>query len=171
ECVDGPRGRAETYLVDDVRSFVVEHYGTRASGRSWIVGGFSEGGTCAITLALRHPDAFAGFLDFGGDARPNASSPQRSMVRLFGGDGRAMAEHDPVVLLAHIHGSAPAAWFEVGTSDRGPLDAARRLATASRDAGADTCLVVRPGGHNFDFWRDSFRHALPWAAGVVGFGD
>ena len=25
-----------------------------------------------------------------------------------------------------------------------------------------THLVVRSGRHNFTFWSDSFRHALPW---------
>ena len=56
--------------------------------------------------------------------------------------------NDPAVLLAHLHGSVPAAWFEVGTADRGPLDAARHLAAASRGAGAQTCLVLRsPDAH------------------------
>ena len=168
ECVDGPRGQAETYLVDDVRTFVNDNYNTESSRQGWMVGGFSEGGTCAITLALRHPEAFAGFLDFAGDARPNVASSRPALVALFGGDVQAMAQHDPAALLARMRGDSTAAWFEVGSHDRGPLDAARQLAAASQADGAPTCLVVRGGGHNFDFWRSSLRDALPWAAGVEG---
>src|SRR4051794_4453606 len=54
ECVDGPRGASETYLTVDVPRFVHAAFGTEATG--WGILGYSEGGTCALTLSLRHPD-------------------------------------------------------------------------------------------------------------------
>src|SRR5258705_5352723 len=30
--------------------------------RSWAIAGFSEGGTCAFELSVRHPDVYGGFL-------------------------------------------------------------------------------------------------------------
>ncbi len=53
ECVDGPRGHAETYLTVDIPAYVSHTFGTATGGASWAIMGYSEGGTCALTLALR----------------------------------------------------------------------------------------------------------------------
>ncbi len=45
ECVDGPRGNAESYLAHDVVADVAARFGARSD--HWGVIGYSEGGTCA----------------------------------------------------------------------------------------------------------------------------
>lgn len=168
ECVDGPRGNAETYLMDDVPGFMAARFGVPDERAAWVVAGSSAGGTCALTLALGHPDRVAGFADFSGDDGPNVGSRRHTVDALFDGSEAAYRAHHPGHLLASHRYDGTAAWFEVGTGDHRPLAAARDLAPRVAAAGADVCLVDRPGGHDFRFWASSFRHALPWAATVLG---
>jgi len=149
-CADTATGNVETYLTDDVPAFVQAQFSTRAPGSSWAVVGHSAGGTCAMTLALRHPGLFATFADFGGSG--------------IGAD----AEHDPALLLRT--GALPglAGWFQVGGADPAS-GAARLLAPLAAAAGVQTCLVVTPGaGAGPATWSLAFADALPWLAARVG---
>jgi len=166
ECVDGPRGNAETYVVDDVRRFVIDHYGATSDPRSWAVGGLSEGGTCALVLSLRHPGLFGSFLDFGGEIAPTIAGPE--LADLYGGNRQALVAHLPTHLLDHQAHPGLAAWFEVGLGDRSARVAARRLAPLVVAAGGQACFVERTGGHNFIFWHEALRHSLPWIVSRLG---
>ena len=141
-------------------------------GLNWGLVGLSAGGTCAMTLALRHPDRFASFADFGGDASPNLGGRDRTIDQLYGGDATAWAAHDPATLLAA--GSTDRsydgmrAWFEVGRGDTGPRRAAEELSEAAETAGIDTTLVVRAGGHSYAFWRTAFAGAFDWMCESIG---
>ncbi len=167
ECVDGPRGNAETYLVDDVRDYVVDHFDAAPAASKWGILGYSEGGTCALTLALRHPDRFAAFVDLAGDLRPSVGSRSRTVGSLYGGNDAQWTAHDPLTLLGERSFSL-AGWFEVGRDDRGHdptpvVDAARR-------AGVAVESHTTGGGHDFGFVSRALTEALPWLAGVLGIG-
>jgi S-formylglutathione hydrolase FrmB len=164
ECVDSPLGNVETYLTLDLPGAVVARLGTRPPGRAWAVAGLSEGGSCALMLALRHPDLFTAFGDYSGLAGPRVGDTNAdtasTISELFGGSRQAFEAHEPADLLAdpgtrfHDLGG----WFEVGSADADPLAAARQLAPMAARAGIDTCLVVVPGGgHTFDVWRPAFQ--------------
>lgn len=164
ECVDGPNGNAETYLIADVRREVIHRFHAAVDAKHWAIIGSSEGGTCAITLALRHPDLFATFADFGGDVSPNFGSKRTSLKALFGGNETTRRSYDPVWLLQHrsLMFANSTGLFDVGSDDQGPLRAARRIVAVATTAGLDVNLTVRPGRHNFRYWRGSFQRTLPW---------
>ncbi len=168
ECVDGPRGSAETYLTVDVRRWAVARLGISADPGRWAVAGLSEGGTCALTLVLRHPDLFQTFADFSGELAPSSDPPARTLPDLFGGSAADLQAHQPLALLAHRPYPELAGWFEVGENDPGPLAAARRLVPAAQAAGIETRLTTRPGVHNFAFWSSAFEDTLPWLATRLG---
>ena len=173
ECVDSPRGRVETYLTVDVPAAVRANLGTVAPGPGWAIAGLSEGGTCAIMLALRHPDLFATFGDFSGLAGPRVGETNAdtadTVTQLFGGSTQEFAAHEPAALLAGTRFPRTGAWFQVGALDPEPLAATRQLAPLAAGAGIDTCLVVVPGGgHTFDVWSAAFRQSLPWLAARLG---
>jgi S-formylglutathione hydrolase FrmB len=174
ECVDGPAGRAETYLTGDVPAFVREVFHTAAPGRDWAVAGLSEGGSCALMLALRHPTQFETFGDYAGLAGPRSGDTNAdtasAVTTLFAGSSVAFAAHEPAVLL-HRRFPALAGWFEVGDADGEPLAAARSLVPQARQAGITACEVVVPGGgHTFDVFSRAFADSLPWIAGRIGAG-
>ncbi|MDT7581653.1 MAG: hypothetical protein QOK35_2917 [Pseudonocardiales bacterium] len=173
ECVDSPLGHVETYLTVDVPAAVRSALGTLPPGPGWAVAGLSEGGTCAIMLALRHPDLFGTFGDFSGLAGPRVGETNAdtadTVTQLFGGSPRAFAEHEPADLLATTRFPRTGGWFQVGALDAEPLAASRQLAPLAAAAGVATCLVVVPDGdHTFDVWRAALRQSLPWLASRVG---
>jgi S-formylglutathione hydrolase FrmB len=163
ECVNGPRGNAEEYLTVDVRHAVVRAFGARADGGSWAVAGLSEGGSCALQMALRHPDMFAAVGDFSGDDHPWVGG---GLSQLFWGSTHARlvaAEHsyDPRVLLERWHRSSePFLIFASGRSDRLLPKMLHLMAEAQRHH-FDAVLHTAGGGHDFYFWGKSFAFALP----------
>lgn len=168
ECVDGPRGRAETYLTQDVVAFVAATYGASSAAQDWGIVGLSEGGTCALDLTLRHPDRFSTFVDLSGDLGPNLGSRHNTVLRLFGGSQAAWLDHDPLTIMRTTRFTNVAGWFDSGSGDRGALQPQRRLVPAAQAAGIQTCVSVQPGGHDFRFWSAGFREALPWLAARLG---
>ncbi|MHC1561845.1 alpha/beta hydrolase [Actinomycetospora sp. C-140] len=175
ECVDGPAGRAETYLTVDVPGFVRDVFHTAAPGRPWAVAGLSEGGSCSVMLALRHPDLFATFGDYAGLAGPRAgdtnADTDSAVATLFGGSAAAFAAHEPASLLAAHRFPQLGGWFEVGDADPEPAAAAGALVPMTRQAGIATCSVVIPGGaHTFAVFSQAFADSLPWMAGRIGAG-
>lgn len=162
ECVDGPRGAAETYVTVDVTAAVVDVLGASPDPHRWGLVGLSAGGTCALTLALRHPDRYAVFADFSGDATPNLGSRRRTIEVLYGGDASQWEAHDPAALLAAGSFDGMRARFEVGRHDHGPRRAAESLAAAAEQSCIDTTLVVREGGHSYRFWRRAFSDSFDW---------
>lgn len=175
ECVDSPVGNAETYLTVDVPAAVQQQFGTKPPGRSWALAELSEGGACAIMLALRHPDLFSTFGDFGGLSGPRVGESDTdtasTVTELFGGSQQEFAAHEPADLLATGNPAYRnlAGWFDVGGADGDPLAAAQTLAPLAAAAGIATCLIVVPDGeHTFDVWSAAFRQSLPWMAARLG---
>ena len=175
ECADSPRGDWETYLTADVPAAVVRILGTQPPGRAWAVAGLSEGGTCAMVLALRHPELFTAFGQYSGLAGPRVGDSNgdtaSTVEELFGGSQQAFDQHEPTSLLTDPGDRyrALGAWFEVGGNDSQPLEAARALAPLTRQADIDTCLVVVPGGqHTFTVWSAALRASLPFLTARIG---
>ena len=162
ECVDGARGNAETYLTVDVPAFVRSHFEVAADRRGWGVAGYSEGGTCALTLALRHHREFSAFVDLAGDAHPSLGGHHHTVQALFGGSEDGYAAHDPTQLLATSTYPDLAGWFGWGRADGAPRQATVALAAAARSAGLTVQQQECRGGHDFGFVTSAMGQALPW---------
>ena len=132
ECVDGPAGRAETYLTVDVPNFMHARFDASVDPRRWAVAGLSEGGTCALDLVARHPDRFRTFADFSGDAAPTLGSVHRTVALLYGGSYPKFATHDPARWFGADARSSVAGYFAVGTGDTSHVAVAKGLTTAPR---------------------------------------
>ena len=168
ECVDGPRGRAETYLTVDVPAFVEDAFAARHDPAGWAVAGYSEGGTCAVTLALRHPDLYRAFADLSGDLTPNLGGTRATLTGLFGGSTAARDAHDAPALLRRGRYPLTAGFFGAGRDDTGPRTATATLAELAQAAGMRVRTDWVPGGHDFRVWSQAFAEAFPWLADHVG---
>lgn len=163
ECVDGPRGRAETYLTVDVPAFVHAHFGASTDPHQWAIAGLSEGGTCALELAARHPDRFATFADFSGDAAPTLGSQGVTERSLYGGSWRERIAHDPTTWFAIDAAADVEGFVAVGSNDHGYVATELRLVDlAQRDHLRVRLDVIAGGGHNFRTWAHALRDAYPW---------
>ena len=161
ECVDGPHGNSEDHLVKDVPAYMATHFGVAPT--EWAVAGWSMGGTCAVDLTVEHPEVFNRFLDISGDIGPNIGDQQSTVATLYGGNRAAWAAHDPLTVLAHHHHHyhGVSGVFADGTLEHTTTRAAYRLSAACRLDGIDTQVIVRPGGHKWQFGAQEFAATLP----------
>jgi S-formylglutathione hydrolase FrmB len=170
ECVDSRFGRAETYLVDDVPAYAHDKLHAATGPGTMAIAGLSAGGTCSVTLALNHPDVYGTFASYSGFAHPQylEDTVQQTVDILFDGSRSAYDAHDPEHLLQTGHWVDLAGWFEVGDQDTEPVGAARTLQPLALKAGIATCVLVRPGGHDFDLWSQALVDSFPWLAWRLG---
>jgi S-formylglutathione hydrolase FrmB len=197
ECVNGTRGNAADHLTKDVVPFVVSNFGVSADRANWGVAGWSMGGTCAVDLAVMHPELFSAFVDIAGDRGPTVGTKDQTVARLFGGDQAAWAAFDPVTVMSrHGHYDGVSGWFDVPASS-GPHDvaqgvaqeanptpgavavdpvanpegqdaAANALCAAATANGISCAVVTQPGKHDWPFAAQAFDAALPWLASALG---
>ncbi len=158
ECV----GRSETYLTIDVPAYLAQHFDVPLDPAAWGVAGYSEGGTCAVTLAARHPDRFHAFVDLAGDAHPSLGSHRHTVRTLFGGSELAFRAHDPATLLTETRYHGLAGWFASGRDDGSARHDTQLLAAEARSAGVDVVERSFPGGHDYGFVTRALGEALPW---------
>jgi S-formylglutathione hydrolase FrmB len=172
ECVNSPRGQAETYLTVDVPRFMIEHFGVAESPRQWAVAGLSEGGTCALVLAARHPDRFSSFADFSGDPAPTLGSDARTIRDLYNGSIGAWRAHDPVRWFATDASMGVEGYFAIGSSNHHDLESLTSLATHARAAHMRIVTDLLPGGgHDWYTWKRALRNAYPWLVNRLGTAD
>lgn len=166
-CVDSPLGQVETYLTRDVPAAITRDFSAVAPGPGWAVAGHDAGGSCAIMLALRHPDLFGTFGDFGGLAGPRLGTSNTdvttTLTELFDGDAARFGAHQPAQLLAGGTFPELGGWFQAGGEDTEAITAIATLVPLAQAAGVDTCLVVVPGaGAGPQIWGPALADALPW---------
>ena len=193
ECVNGTRGNAADHLTKEVVPYVISNFGVSADAADWGVAGWSSGGTCALTLAVMHPELFGAFVDIDGQLGPNAGTKQQTIARLFGGDADAWAAFDPRTVIGNhglYHGMS--AWFSASDATaavyRAPADTERPAAGAPTQTptsedhagianelcrvasvdGIECAVVPNPGNHDFSSAATGFAQALPWLAGKLG---
>jgi S-formylglutathione hydrolase FrmB len=195
ECVNGSRGNAADHLTKDVVPFVDSNYGVSADGANWGVVGWSMGGTCAVDLAVMHPELFRAFVDIAGDLAPTAGTKDQTIARLFHGDAAAWATFDPTtVITKHGPYKGMSGWFAISNSPQtqqhgnpyatdnavglggrdaagNPADqtaAANSLCALGSANGIDCAVVAIPGKHDWPFASQTLMSSLPWLAGQLG---
>ena len=186
ECVNGRRGNAADHLTKDVVPHMISQFGVSPDPANWGIVGWSMGGTCAVTLAVKYPELFSAFVDIDGDLAPNAGYKEQTIARLFGGDADAWAAFDPeTVMTAHGPYSGVAGWFAVsgdiptahgngavGVGDPGPRPypqdtptVANYLCAVASRQGIECSVVGVPTKHDWTFGAQVFADSLPWLAG------
>jgi S-formylglutathione hydrolase FrmB len=181
ECVNGTRGNSADHMTKDVVPYMESHFGVSPDRSKWAVVGWSMGGTCAVDLAVMHPDMFSAFEDIAGDIGPNAGNKEQTIARLFGGNPNAWAAFDPTTVITR-HGpySGLAGWFDINGSTAAiaashnkndQAGAANSLCSLGSANGIDCAVVSQPGKHDWPFASRAFAAALPWIAGQIGTPD
>jgi Putative esterase len=163
ECVNGTQGAAETYLARTVPAFIVHRLGIRPGPTRWGVVGFSEGGTCALDLALEHPAVFGRFVDVSGELAPTfGASVDHTLTGLYAGNATAMLHNEPLWLLSHHTYPGTEGWLAGSRADHHDEKIASTLTDAARHAGVTAFDVSGgPGGHSWSFARVTFDRVYP----------
>jgi enterochelin esterase-like enzyme len=166
ECVNSIVGRAESYLAVSVPLFLERTLGIAPDPSRWALVGASEGGTCAVTLALRHPEIYGRFVDIAGEPAPSYwGGPTATLRTLYAGSLTAEERHTPLWLLQRHRYPGMVGWFATGNSDTLRASDAQ-LAIQAALAGIQVQAFKSPGGHTWTYERQAFARIYP---GLVGY--
>jgi S-formylglutathione hydrolase FrmB len=167
-CLDSRLGNVETYLATDVPAWVRQHLQVADDPSGWAIGGFSQGGTCALQLAVRAPGVYRTFVDIAGQREPTLGTRKRTVDRAFGGDTVAFAAVNPLDVLARTRFPHSAGIIVAGSDDHPYKQDAGDVFQACQRSGMAVQWMELPGGHNFAVWRPALDRSLPWLASRLG---
>ena len=161
-------GKVETYVVKDVPAYLRNQFGHPRPAGSLAIGGLSAGGTRAPARLAAQSDGIPTFADFSGYQSPELDSPTDTLQDLFGGSTEAQPAHDPAAPMEQSKFPKSAGRFEAGTGDAQPVAAAQALSEVAMSSLGQTCVLLRPGGHDFTFWTVALQNVFPWLSWRLG---
>lgn len=157
-----PSSRYETFISQELVSYMDTHYPTLDSSEGRAITGFSMGGHGALWNAIRHSDVFgaAGSLSGGVDIRP---FPDNWNMKHALGELKANPEvwdnHTVINLIGTLKNNELAIIVDCGYDDFF-YEVNQAFHQALGKAGIDHDYLVRPGGHNWDYWRNATDYQL-----------
>ena len=145
-CMDSRLGNVATYLSVDVPAWVRDTLQVDPKPSGWAIGGFSNGGTCSLQMAVNAPEVYPTFVDISGEAEPTLGDHAATVQAAFGGDEAAFAAVNPLDVLAR--GSSPAPPATSSPASRTPSTGRRRSGCsrpARRRAWTCSCMSSPAG--------------------------
>jgi S-formylglutathione hydrolase FrmB len=169
-CMDSDIARADTYLSQDVPSWITSELGVDANHAHWAFGGFSYGGTCAIQMATRHTQLYPSFIDISGEREPAISADRTQTIQAaFGGDAAGFDALTPLTLLSQHRYPDVWGFFAVGADDGEFLPAMTEVSAAAQKAGMTVHTQTVPGqGHSWAVPEAVILPALEWLGPRLG---
>ncbi len=171
-CADSAAyGDAETYIRTDVVNWATANLHITTDPASWVMGGYSSGGVCAVKYTALEPDRWRNLLAVSPEEFPGVEYADRILDAVYGGDDAAFEASKPAAILAAGAGSyaAVTAIFTTGSDDDEFGPGTRRLADAAKDAGMNVTLIEIAGaGHTGDALPQGFAQGLSALYPVLG---
>ncbi|GGU48343.1 alpha/beta hydrolase [Lentzea flava] len=167
-CLDSKLGQSETYLAREVPEWIKRRLTVDERREAWTIAGFSQGGTCALQLAVRAPDVYGNFIDLTGQREPSLGSRADTVKAAFGGDENAFVRVNPMDVLARQQFPQTAGVIVAGRDDLLYRQANAEVFEACRRAGMDVRWKELPGAHDWNVWRPGLYDSLPWLAARTG---
>ncbi|MBT9257145.1 esterase family protein [Phycicoccus sp. MAQZ13P-2] len=161
ECVDTATGtpNVETWLTRDLPRWVLQHFPVRTDRGSWAAVGYSFGGWCAASAAMRHPDVFGAAIVLQGYFRPDfGSAAPPAGVDLRGYDLVAAAKRTP---------AAVSIWMATSREDRLSYPSSAQFLAAARPPTHVTAAVLPRGGHRNAVWQPLIPQAMSWLGATL----
>jgi enterochelin esterase-like enzyme len=175
QCLNQFRGpRDLTYLAQDLPDQISRLLRVQAPGPGWGVAGFSEGGYCAVNMALRYRYRYgfaASMSGYFSPARNKLINPNR-LVDPFGGSSKLRMENTPTdevrALAAGAH--MPMFWLGAGQGDPADVSNAEYFAQLLQLHQASVPVDLSPGGgHTMGTWHAEVPQMLIWMTkGLAG---
>jgi len=161
-CIDSPAGNVYTYVITDVVNYVKRTLHVAAGRVNWAIGGYSNGGECALSFGAKHPELFGSIVDISGEIGTSLGSVAKTISQGFGGNTAAYEAEQPLTIMMTHHYHDLLAVFTDGANDTyyGPEGATAEA--AARAAGMTTARFVGQGvGHRSDAIIYGVPMALP----------
>jgi len=164
DCMNIPHGdQVETFLTTDYLAAMRATYRVTSDPHGWGLEGYSEGGTCALVLAMRYPQYFTVVGDLGGDYADVEDSQTGNLFGPKGSPARAqlLNEYNMEWRLKHL----PAPDIQVAlatTSKESDYKATEQFLGYVKAPMSAQAMVLKNGGHNFSTWSQEQGPTLIW---------
>ncbi|MCI4659114.1 alpha/beta hydrolase [Cryobacterium zhongshanensis] len=164
-------GQVETYLERDVLDWARGNLNIQTGRDSWTVAGFSNGGQCALSLALRYPEVWGSLIDASGTAYAGLETEPDVLADVFGGDQAAYDATKPATLLGERRYPDTTAVFTVGSEDSEMEPGLKDLSGTAKAAGVAVTYYEVPGeGHSLEALDGGLTRAFGVLASRLGLG-
>lgn len=150
-CADTPvYGKAETYLTVDVTKWIRRTLPVSTSPNDWLIGGFSQGGTCSTQLGPAHPELYGHIYAADGELAPTYHDCEATITRYFNGDAKLYQRHVPTEIIKRNAPSKQTLFSIAGEWDTKSQRNAAIIAKAAKQAGMTVHLATAKGsGHDW----------------------
>ena len=166
-CADAWEGNAMTYLTQDVPNEIKKQLRVTQDTKTWVVGGWSSGGTCALQLATNHPEIYPNFIDISGEWEVSLGSHQQTVDQGFGGDAAKFASINSIDLMKQNKYPQLSGWFIWGSTE-GAQDVTN-IYPLAKSTGMDAQeFEVEGSGHDWATVVAGITHVMPWMAQKMG---
>ncbi|MFE4541985.1 alpha/beta hydrolase [Arthrobacter sp. NPDC056727] len=161
-CVDSDMGKVYTYVTQDVVNYIHRNLNVDPRRTEWAVGGYSNGGECALSFGAKRPDLFGSILDISGELKPLNGTEAHTVAVIFKGNHAAFAAEEPANIMKARRYPDELAIFTSGSLDRVYGAQAATAAQDAKAAGMRTRSFVGSGvGHRGDALDFGVRTGLP----------
>jgi enterochelin esterase-like enzyme len=171
QCLNQVGGQQDmTYLGIDVPEYVSTHLArVQPPGLAWGLAGYSEGGYCAVNMALQpmlsRRYGAAGVLS--GYFAPYDNFIGGKNVNPFGHNEKLRLQNTPDYEVTHLSWLIPEFWIGAGTGDKQDMDGATFFWNELSIHQAGVPLKFQPGGHTMAVWRSQVSPMLEWMTPIL----
>jgi enterochelin esterase-like enzyme len=173
QCLNNPGGIQDmTFVAREVPADIAKLARVQPPGRAWGLAGYSEGGYCAVNIALNEPGYFgysgilSGYFSPGASQVPQGTKPGAKPVKtyVFAGNPALAIRNTPRAYIAQVPVGVflPDFWLAAGKSDKGDVLAAQQFQQLANIRQADVPLELIPGAHTGSVWRAALGPMLSW---------
>jgi enterochelin esterase-like enzyme len=138
----------EKYINVDVVNWAKANLNILPDRDHWTIAGYSNGGQCAISFALKYPKMWGNVVDISGEEFPGAEDPAGNLAEIFGGNQAAYDAQKPINIMKGKQFPDTTAVFTAGSDDVTYVAAAKAVSAAAKASGMTvTYYEVPNGGH------------------------
>ncbi|MFK0007408.1 alpha/beta hydrolase [Paenarthrobacter sp. NPDC090520] len=148
-CLDtATYGNVEKYINVDVVNWAKENLNILPDRDHWTIAGYSNGGQCAISFAVKYPKMWGNVVDISGEEFPGAEDTAGNLAEIFHGDQAAYDAQKPINIMKGKQFPDTTAVFTAGSDDVVYVAAAKAVSAAAKASGMTvTYYEVPNGGH------------------------
>ena len=163
-CADSATyGAVATYFTTDIPAFARQRLNVIDDPAYWVIGGYSNGGSCALLWGSAHPTVYGQIMDISGNEFPGSETVDRTVQDVFAGNRAAFEQAKPTAVMARNAGAYDGhhAVFTSGSDDNTYGPGQRANADAARAAGFTVTAIIIPGaGHVGDALDQGLAEAI-----------
>ena len=155
ECLNFKNGlQVETWLSSDMKSFAQKYLGI--DNRPWATFGYSAGGWCAVSIAVRHPDQYSRAVSLAGYFEPLFETSVKSSEK-----SASLKKYDLVHLL-NTQLINVKILVIAGKQDHFAWDSAQKFIARLKSNSNVEFIPIANGGHNPKSWIPLEAPAFEW---------